>query len=91
MTHIIGIKSFHVLDSMVEKRQVEGERRSGLDVSRGSLSDLSLRDQREGDPFCDYERSECKISSDERHCVPRPARVAFHPGTDRFSIRKTSA
>ena len=58
------------------RKAVGGDKKrgGGLVISRGALNGLPLRAQREGDPFYDYERSDCKISSDERHCVPWPAR-----------------
>ena len=37
------------------------KRAGGLVISRGILSGLPLSIQRGGDPFCGYERSECKI------------------------------
>ena len=65
------------------------KRVGGLVISRGILSGLPLRIQQGEDPFCGYERSECKISSAERHCSTSVAMTSppelFFVGTHIFS------
>ena len=58
------------------------KRAGGLDISRGSLSDLSLRDQREGDPLAVF--ASYPIRDIAFHV--QPAGAVF-VGTHRFSDR----